>query len=111
MFASLQATGSNVVEDECQEQAYRNGQQKMLDGTFSYSLNFHPDEEAEYTRKKDFVCNICGAGFYSRDSMMEHKKGMHQNRTYTCPCGLVFKWRQSLRNHKDRCKVAASLVE
>lgn len=50
-------------------------------------------------------CDVCGAQFRSRRAMQEHIKGMHESRTFRCPCGKAFRWRTSLRIHTARCSV------
>lgn len=60
---------------------------------------------------ESFGCVICGAMFSSKAIMNDHRKGMHENRTYACNCGEVFRWRTSLKNHTRRCMFASKQDE
>lgn len=53
-----------------------------------------------------FVCSICDSAYRSRDSLLEHVRGIHQNRMYSCSCGKSFRWRTSLKTHKEKCYFA-----
>lgn len=52
------------------------------------------------------ICTICGALLSSRSSYIRHRQGMHESKIYTCPCGLEFRWRTSLKRHMIRCSTA-----
>lgn len=55
-----------------------------------------------------FICDICGDVYSNKYNMMVHKRGIHENRQIPCECGKVFRWKQTLKKHKDKCPYVQS---
>lgn len=59
-----------------------------------------------------FVCHVCGDQFKKKSILIEHENGKHGRvGHYICECGVSFKWRNSLRQHKQRCSTAAAISD
>ncbi|XP_060064728.1 uncharacterized protein LOC132545075 [Ylistrum balloti] len=59
-----------------------------------------------------FVCHVCGDQFKKKSILIEHENGKHGRvGHYVCECGVSFKWRNSLRQHKQRCSTAAAISD
>ncbi|XP_053382976.1 zinc finger protein 652-A-like isoform X2 [Mercenaria mercenaria] len=56
---------------------------------------------------KVIICDICGAEFTRRSNLNEHRNGVHGQNLFDreCLCGKTFKWRNSLRRHRQICEV------
>ena len=50
-----------------------------------------------------YDCRICFRKFAKRENLKDHMKGKHgDNGSYKCECGQVFKWRSTLRTHRNK---------
>ncbi|XP_046347848.1 uncharacterized protein LOC124128451 isoform X3 [Haliotis rufescens] len=56
-----------------------------------------PQDQAGYR------CDICGKIFTDPGTRKAHKEAIHDNVTYSCPCGRVYKYRCSFRKHRQTC--------
>lgn len=52
-------------------------------------------------------CSICGAVFVSKSNMIRHRQGMHEAKSYRCPCSAVFRWMTSYKRHIGKCVIFA----
>lgn len=54
-----------------------------------------------HTQKQQFICEICGSLFYSKNALKEHNKCLHSDEmNYSCEkCGRMFKLVSSLNKH------------
>lgn len=78
---------------------------KQLDGHSSKQRHERTCQNNPERGEASFQCRICYKEFTSNDCLLDHKKGMHQERKYTCKkCHQSYKWRSSLSAHLKRCK-------
>jgi KRAB domain-containing zinc finger protein len=47
-------------------------------------------------------CDVCDKWFKSRRAYRSHKDIEHSNLSFSCPCGKVFRWKQSLERHVSK---------
>ncbi|XP_046348366.2 uncharacterized protein LOC124128726 isoform X30 [Haliotis rufescens] len=59
--------------------------------------------------KRFFHCEQCGKIFSSKQTKTIHVEAVHQNLTYQCICGKVYKYRRALNRHKKLCPVYCSV--
>ncbi|XP_046347764.1 uncharacterized protein LOC124128197 isoform X28 [Haliotis rufescens] len=50
-----------------------------------------------------FQCDICEKVFRSQDSRKVHKEAVHENKTFVCICGKVYRSSSALSRHKRIC--------
>ena len=55
------------------------------------------------------ACQVCGATLKGKQTLREHIRGTHLALySYRCrDCGLAFKWRSTLKNHRVQCAAAS----
>lgn len=63
------------------------------------------DSAVDLTNEGMYACHICDAEFTSMSSRSRHKRSMHQNKVFKCPCGAVFKWLPGLAKHGKKCSM------
>ncbi|XP_021372768.1 uncharacterized protein LOC110462865 [Mizuhopecten yessoensis] len=69
-------------------------------------------EKKPLEKPTTFVCHVCGDQFKKKSILIEHENGKHGRiGNYVCECGVSFKWRNSLRQHKQRCSTAAAISD
>ncbi|XP_067669387.1 uncharacterized protein [Haliotis asinina] len=51
-------------------------------------------------------CEVCGKIFTDPGTKKAHKEAIHDNVTYLCPCGKVYKYRCGFRKHRQSCSQA-----
>ncbi|XP_046347947.1 uncharacterized protein LOC124128451 isoform X18 [Haliotis rufescens] len=51
-------------------------------------------------------CEVCGKMFTDPGTKKAHKEAIHDNVTYLCPCGKVYKYRCGFRKHRQSCPQA-----
>ncbi|XP_067669253.1 uncharacterized protein [Haliotis asinina] len=57
------------------------------------------------TAKKIFSCPECGKTFTAYSARLYHIEAVHQNKTFGCVCGRVYKYQPSLSKHIKSCPV------
>ena len=46
------------------------------------------------------TCELCGLKFNRLDNLTEHKKSVHEKRSFSCSaCGISYRWKSSLSRH------------
>lgn len=76
--------------------------------TFPTDLTRHKKQCKGFTPPAaTYDCTVCDKKFRKRHELKEHVMGRHEHRSqYVCVCGKAFKWRSSLKSHRDRCHMA-----
>ncbi|XP_071084914.1 uncharacterized protein [Haliotis cracherodii] len=57
------------------------------------------------TAKKIFACPECSKTFTAYSARLYHIEAVHQNKTFGCVCGRVYKYQPSLSKHIKSCQV------
>ncbi|XP_067669379.1 zinc finger protein 227-like isoform X9 [Haliotis asinina] len=56
-----------------------------------------------------FKCDECGKVFTETGTRKAHWESVHNNVTYSCPCGRVYKYRSGFRLHRQKCPQAVGV--
>ncbi|XP_046566408.1 uncharacterized protein LOC124275011 isoform X5 [Haliotis rubra] len=60
--------------------------------------------------KRVWQCEECGKTFTNPWSKKVHKEALHENVTYTCVCGKIYKYPQNFKKHQKECFVMGQLA-
>lgn len=52
----------------------------------------------------EWRCEQCTATFSSKSGLQDHQIAKHGTKRLVCGCGKRFRWRSSLRRHRDKCE-------
>ncbi|XP_048246771.1 uncharacterized protein LOC124130918 isoform X18 [Haliotis rufescens] len=58
-----------------------------------------------------YRCELCGKIFSDAYCRSRHMKAKHENVTYACACGKVYKYQCSLRHHEKICPSASKVLK
>ncbi|XP_071084571.1 uncharacterized protein [Haliotis cracherodii] len=56
-----------------------------------------------------YKCDECGKVFTETGTRKAHWESVHNNMTYSCPCGRVYKYRSGFRLHRQKCPQAVGV--
>ncbi|XP_071085315.1 uncharacterized protein [Haliotis cracherodii] len=86
------------------------------EGLFSNPEGLYGKPEALCTKpetlyaKRMWQCEECGKTFTNPWSKKVHKEALHENITYTCVCGKIYKYPQNFKKHQKECSIMGQLA-
>lgn len=73
--------------------------------SFTYKSNLQRHKKS-CGKSRGFMCTECGQQFTSSHVLGDHISGVHEkNNKYKCECGKAFRWRSSLKRHREACRM------
>lgn len=75
----------------------------MCDKTFLTPNNLKIHIRSVHIRERNFVCDVCGASFFTKHDQMRHKRRHEDVKSFSCShCDARFKTKDSWRRHQKR---------
>lgn len=81
-------------------------------GALPFSINladnslvhiFPSVKQGDKPERKAYICDQCGKAFGDAKARKTHAEAVHDNLTFQCHCGKVYKYRPGLLRHKKSC--------
>ena len=67
---------------------------------YKQTLKDHKKKAHNISQKKNYTCEECQQNFSCRDTLLQHRRGMHGGKAFDCPrCNKTYRWRSSLAYH------------
>ncbi|XP_046348224.1 uncharacterized protein LOC124128726 isoform X13 [Haliotis rufescens] len=95
--------GNSGLQNESSLNFLEDFYQNINDGSF----DLIPFGSAKQPQNR-IQCPQCGKTFSSRRTLSFHKIAVHDNVSYQCVCGKVYKYKPSILHHRQKCIVYQS---